>query len=353
MGLYKRKDSPIWWMTFTFNHRQYHKSTGTADKRLAEVILSKVKTQIIEGKWFEVNEAKMHTFDEMVERFLNEYCKVNRTDSTYKRYSDASKLLMPYLSGLTIDKITPQIVTHAKNDLLQKYKKAIVFLAIRMLSKMFSLAIKEWEWCKDNPISKITLGKPNNEIDRWLTQEEEQRLLSVMPEWMREITLFAINTGMRQNEILSLKVHNVNMFNKTVTVAKENSKTKETRIIPLNEIAFDILKKRLTNPSVTGYVFHRNGKKISQFSLSTLFKIATKKAGITDFRFHDLRHSFATRLIQSSVDLYKVSKLLGHRDISTTQRYAHHYPESLRNSVNVLNTFYGQKTDLKIARDQG
>ncbi len=67
------------------------------------------------------------------------------------------------------------------------------------------------------------------------------------------------------------------------------------------------------------------------------------KAGIKNFRFHDLRHTFATRLVQQGVDIYKVAKLLGHKDISTTQRYAHHYPESLRDGVEVLDSLSGKQ----------
>ncbi len=329
-------------MSFTANGQYYQRSTGTSDKRLAENILSKVKTQIVEGKWFEIDEARQHTFEDMADKFLNEHCRLHCTPSTQKRYKDAVKLLEPHTSGLTLDKITSRLVTHVKNELLQKgYKPATVFLTIRMLSKMFNLAIKEWEWCNLNPVSKVTLGKPNNEVDRWLTKDEEQRLLIVMPDWIKEICLFALNTGMRQNEILSLKVHDVNLFSRTVKVAKENSKTKEARTIPLNNIAIEILKKRLATPAISGYVFYqKTGKKIDQFSFATLFKHYVKKSGITHCRFHDLRHTFATRLIQNGVDIYKVSKLLGHRDIKTTQRYAHHYPESLRNSVEILDAFY-------------
>ncbi|MBI1912145.1 MAG: tyrosine-type recombinase/integrase [Deltaproteobacteria bacterium] len=78
------------------------------------------------------------------------------------------------------------------------------------------------------------------------------------------------------------------------------------------------------------------------FTVTDFWK-ALKKAEIKEFRFHDLRHSFATRLVQNGVDLYKVQKLMHHREIKTTQRYAHHYPESLREGVNVLDSCYPNK----------
>jgi site-specific recombinase XerD len=84
----------------------------------------------------------------------------------------------------------------------------------------------------------------------------------------------------------------------------------------------------------------KTGKKMIPENFMWRFYWAQQKAGIPHVRFHDLRHTFVTRLIQSGVDLYKVAKLLGHRDIRTTQRYAHHYPESLRDGVEALDTFY-------------
>ncbi|MHA2031686.1 MAG: tyrosine-type recombinase/integrase [Candidatus Kariarchaeaceae archaeon] len=79
-------------------------------------------------------------------------------------------------------------------------------------------------------------------------------------------------------------------------------------------------------------------KKIDRWKLKNNFNKAVKESGIDHFRFHDMRHTFATRLVQNGVDIYKVSKLLGHKDVSTTQRYAHHYPESLRSSVEILDS---------------
>ena len=93
---------------------------------------------------------------------------------------------------------------------------------------------------------------------------------------------------------------------------------------------------------MSGYVFTtENNTRISPRNMTREFYNALRKAGIQDFRFHDLRHTFATRLVQSGVDIYSVAKLLGHKDIKTTQRYAHHYPESLRRSVQILDSFSG------------
>ena len=165
-----------------------------------------------------------------------------------------------------------------------------------------------------------------------------------LPVWLREIVLFALNTGMRQDEILSLKWTEVDLFRRTVTVLK--SKNYERRVIPLNEVVRNLLSQKAKVRAMSGFVFPdpKTGQKIVPENVMWRFCSAQEKTEIPHVRFHDLRHTFATRLIQNGFDLYKVSKLLGHRDIKTTQRYAHHYPESLRDGVEVLDVLYAKNS---------
>ena len=141
---------------------------------------------------------------------------------------------------------------------------------------------------------------------------------------------------MRQDEIFSLKWSEVDLFRKTVTVIR--SKNGEKRTIPMNRKVYELLKRKSKVRHIrSNYVFlSEAGTKIDDRNLRRAFYKVLNKAGIKDFRFHDLRHTFATRLVQAGVDLYKVQKLLGHKDITMTQRYSHHYPESLRDGVEVL-----------------
>ena len=106
----------------------------------------------------------------------------------------------------------------------------------------------------------------------------------------------------------------------------------------MNDDAVDVLRVVLAMSRILnleGYVFTLNGNKLKKGHLQYFFCKAVKRSGIDPFRFRDTRHTFSTRLVQEGVDLYKVSKLLGHKDIKTTQRYAHHYPESLRSAVDI------------------
>lgn len=202
--------------------------------------------------------------------------------------------------------------------------------------------MKQWEWVSNNPTTKVSFRELKaRTINRWLTDEEEEALLKAVEGrlygQLRDIVVVALNTGMSQEEILKLQWRNVDLFRKTITTMRQ--KTARTRTIPINNTVFELLKQRLkVKPIIgSGYVFFNGaGNMIDAAKLKRAFIAALGAAKIEDFRFHDLRHTFGTRLVQKGVDLYKVAKLLGHSDVSTTQRYAHHYPESLRDGVEML-----------------
>jgi len=196
--------------------------------------------------------------------------------------------------------------------------------------------VREWDWVKENPVSKVTKERENNRRDRWLTSEDEQMLLENSPQWLKEIIVFALHTGLRQDELLSLQWSRVDLFRKIIII--QESKNGKPRTIPLNRIALDILMEKAKVRNLkSDLVFLSNAiTKICCQNLIKAFNTAKDKASIQNFHFHDLRHTFATRLAQKGVDIYKISKLLGHVSITMTQRYAHHCPESLRDGVEAL-----------------
>ena len=196
--------------------------------------------------------------------------------------------------------------------------------------------MREWEWIDTNPFSKVKIEKPNNKIERWLTEEEESKLISHAPDWLKTIIVFTLNTGLRRGELVELKWTDIDLFRKTLTLLK--TKNKEKRTIPLNNTVLKLLKAKGNVRHISGYVFtSEDGKGFlnGQHVYKTL-KHSAEQAGIAKLRFHDLRHTFATRLVQAGIDLYVVMELLGHKSLTMTMRYAHHYPESLRHGVDIL-----------------
>ena len=138
---------------------------------------------------------------------------------------------------------------------------------LALMSHAFNLAIKEWEWVKENPVTKVSKEKVNNLIERWLTLEEQKNLLASSPKWLQEIILLAVNTGLRQSEILDLKWPRVDLSRKTITILEQKNQGKDT--LPLNEGALEVLRKRLqVRRGETEYVFHtRNATRITPKNL--------------------------------------------------------------------------------------
>ena len=270
-----------------------------------------------------------------MEKFLDEHAVKK---ASYKSFKSHVRNLNLFFGDYTLMDITPKLINEYKlKRKTDGVKPGSINRELATLKKAFNLALKEWEWVRENPTSKVSLEEEDNKRDRWLTFEEEDRLLEVChPPWMKEIVLFALNTGMRLGEILALRWGDVDLLRKTVVVMK--SKNKDRRTIPINEKAFDLLETKAKVRSIkTDLVFFsQNHSMIVNCEASRFFHDTVVKAQIEDFRFHDLRHTAATRMIQAGKDLYKVQRLLGHKSPMMTQRYAHHYSESLRDAVEVL-----------------
>jgi len=336
MGLYRR--GRIFWMNFSYHGKQYRQSTETEDKRIARRILDKVKGEIAEGKWCEKLPGEDRTFKEMMEKYMTEYSIPQKASA--ERDQSSLTHLSPFFGHLTLLEITPKLVSQYKaSRRSEKASPCTINRELALAKHAFSHAIKEWEWLNENPVKSVSMEKEPASRDRWLTYLEEEKLLGLSPEWLKEILVFALETGCRRGEIFSLQWRDVNLFQKVITIF--GKKTGERRGIPLTERAFELLqakgKTSIQARSINGLVFtHPTGQKVNINTFRGAFARAIEKAGIEDFRFHDLRHTFASRLAQAGIDPYTSQRLMGHKNFATTQRYAHHYSESLRNGIEAL-----------------
>ena len=249
-----------------------------------------------------------------------------------KKVESHVKPLRDFFGTLPLDQVTEQRINEFKWSRMGKVKPATINRSLAALHKSLALA-KEWGWISTVPT--VHLEKENNARDRYLTQDEEDRLLEAAPVWMQELITFFLNTGLRLSEALELRWSHVDLKRRTILIAR--SKNGHKRTIPLNEKAMEIIHKKMKS-RVNGLIFPsvRSGKVISTFHYERAFRRAVKKAGLTDLKGHDLRHSFASRIAQRGIDLYRIQRLLGHTTPTMTQRYAHHNAESLREVVSLL-----------------
>ena len=329
MGLYHR--GKFFWFSITYQGERIQESLKTDNRKLAEKLYAKVLTDIVEGRYFETAKAKTIQFQAMTDKYLKEHA--------HSRDTLTVNTLMMFFSGYMIAQITTKAIAEYRNMRLKTVKPATVYQELALLRRMFNVAIKEWEWFKDNPVSRLSFSVGNrNARVRWLTMEEDKLLLekATNPAWLRSLLTVALHTGMRRGEILDLRWQNVDLLKRLIRIVK--SKNGEMRSIPMSNTLVNLFKE-MNVRDISGRVFP-----ISKSSVRHAFDKVVEKVNLKDFRFHDLRHSFATRLVQNGVDLYKVKELLGHKTITMTMRYAHHYPESLRSSVEVLDHCYNSAT---------
>ena len=207
MGLVKR--GKIWWMNFTYDGRRVRRSTDTSDKRLAEAILAKVRVQIVEGKFFENPRLEDHTFEEMMGRYMRE-CSVAKSPKSATRDRGSLNHLLPLFGDMALSEITPKLLARYKTQRrLEQAAPATINKELQLVRHAFNLAAREWEWCRENPMHRVSMEPVRNEVDRWLTLDEEDRLMAASSTWLRDVIVFALNTGMRQGEILNLQWQDV------------------------------------------------------------------------------------------------------------------------------------------------
>ena len=274
-------------------------------------------------------------FSEFAEIYLDDYAKTNKKSWMDDKYRIEANM-NPFFGEYYLKDISPLIIERYKTERLKSgVTKSTVNRELTIMKKMFNLAI-DWKLAKDNPFSKVKLfSEKDTQKERILTKEEEERLLAESPDYLRSILTVALNTGMRRGEILNLKWSQVDFERGIIRV--ERTKSGKNRLIPINNDVHVVLMRTRDEAQVGKHVFPnpKTGQPYTEVKKS--FKAACKRAGISDLRFHDLRHTFATRLIGLGVDLITVRDLLGHFSVRVTQRYTHSNQNQKEDAVRKLN----------------
>ena len=301
MRVFKR--GGVWYIDYSFRGKRI-KEAAASSKKEAEAMLAARMKDIREKKFnLDTRKEKDVLFEDLCREFLA-YSKTNKR--SYERDVLSVKMLKQAFGGRHLHQITPKIVEDYKAQrkvaFSQKRKRmlspATVNRELACLKTMFNKAV-EWEMVEANPAAKVRLLREPKGRVRFLTEEEAGRLVQCCADHLKPIVVTALNTGMRRGEIFKLKWEEVDFENRIVYVT--NSKNGEQRQISMNNTLTETLGRiKLGKPSP--YVFHKdNGKPYTTVRRS--FEVAKEKAGIEDFTFHDLRHTFSSRLVMRGLDL--------------------------------------------------
>jgi integrase len=324
-------------MRFHYQGRQIRRSTETTNKQQAERIYGRVLGLIAGGKWFDQPPAQDKQVNDMLDRYLHEHSAPNKAATTHRRDHSLAAHLRQGFGTVLVNELRPaQIAAYKASRRAEGAAPKTVNDELGLLRHAYKLGLLEWEWVTDNPVLKVKREKVRTKPGRWLTPQEEERLLAVCPMWLREIILFALHTGLRQSELLRMEWSHVDLVRRTLLIVEQKNGEQDT--LPLNATAIEVLERQARLRSIrTAHVFfNQAGKMWDARNLLRAFYAARRKAGIVGVRFHDLRHTFASRLVQAGVDLYTVQRLGRWKTIKMVQHYGHHYPESLRGGVEVL-----------------
>ncbi len=324
MRLYKRKNSSQWWATWNQDGKRYRRSTGTNDRKLAEALVSKwVQEDFLEDHFGKKPELP---FSEALTR----YAKAKKRDNT-KNFMAKTRYRIRYLAkrfeGWNVSDFTYRNVQAFVDERLESVSSAMCLADLAIVRAAINMARREelTDFVPNFP--KLKPSKPRN---RWLTYEEEERLVAAAASHLKPLIRFAVDTGGRRSELLGLDWRNVDLASRRITFIE--TKNGEDRSVRLCERAYQTLLA--FGPKEQGPVFTWGGKAVKDMRSS--FARACERAGIENFRFHDLRHTFASRLVQGGVPLYEVMNLTGHKSLSMVQRYAHLAPEFQEAAIRVL-----------------
>ncbi len=325
-----------WGINYTDpNGRQIRKVVALY-KESAERILCKIQTEIAEGRYLDVRkEPAKVLFEDFAKDYTDSYVKLENKAS--EGQSGKVLRLVRYFKGQYLNQITQFDIRRFMADRAKKVKPSTINRDVAMMKSMYNRA-REWGVVQVNPVVGIKRLPENNERCRWLTEEEQNRLLAHCHGLTRTLVVVALRTGMRWGEIVHLKWHQapesnyVDFKQEIIYIHESLSKSGKSRWIPLGQVVkWELLN--VPKQKDTDYIFLNSRTKKPLGSIKNAFNRAVIKAKIDDFTFHSLRHTFASQLVRDGVDLYVVQKLLGHSSPKMTQRYAHLREDMLKDAI--------------------
>lgn len=289
------------------------RSTGTKDRKKAEEYHDRLKAELWDLA--RLKRKPRRTWDEAALRWLKEkaHKKSHRDDVSRIRWFTRS------LRGRYLDQVSRDTIDGIISRRLSRRSDRTKDLYVALIRAIFRKAMREWEWLDHIPAFK-TYSSGGEVRIRYLTHDQARQLLDALPDHQREVVMFALATGLRQGNILRLTWDRVDLDRRIATIVHGDTKNGDALGVPLNDVAMGVLRRQLGKHKT--HVFTFRGEPFRNANNRT-WRAALKACGIEDFRWHDLRHTWASWLRQNDVPTWVLQELGGWKSESMVRRYAH------------------------------
>jgi integrase len=317
MALYKR--GAIWWIRFTTpDGREHRETTRTGDKRHAQQLHDTRKADF--WRQAQLGETPRHTWPEAVQRWLAEHPERKGLNAVRSLLRQANATLNPQvLDEITADRLASLIHGYRATGVKNSTANNLLTLVSAVLN-----AAKGWGWLHTVPsVPKLPVTERRL---RWLTREEADRLLVELPAHLKPLVRFSLATGLRQQNVAQLDWTQVDLERRIAWIHADQAKGKRLITVPLNADAVVVLREQQGQHS--RYVFVHDGRPILR-PIAAGWYPALKRAGLEGFRWHDLRHTWASWHVQAGTPLLVLKELGGWSNLDMVLRYAHLAPDHL------------------------
>ena len=333
-NVYQRRSGGCWSVDFYVNGKRIQKVVEATSKEEARLALQQERVKNFDTELFdkEPRQEKIG-FKNFAKTYHQDYMQTVRRNFSPDTYR--LKILCGYFKNVNLRNLTPLDIERFRASRIKKgNSKSTVNRYLQLMGKMFNLAIEEG-YLEENPARKVkSFSEKDNLKERILTHVEEEKLMANCSGTLKSIIAVALNTGMRRAEILNLTWNQVDFQAKRIKVVK--TKSGKPRFIPVNDDLFKQILKLKSENGQSPFVFLNPATKKPFLDMKTPFKRACRISGIEGLRFHDLRHTFATRLVEKGIHIRNIRDLLGHFSVTVTERYAHSNDEQMRKAVETL-----------------
>ena len=328
-GLYLR--GRTWWLCYRDEQGLYHReSSRTTNKRAASLVLAKRKLEVLECRDLGRRRVTDMTFAELTARYLDEWSKPRKAKSSHERDRQIIANLNRVFGNRPAAEINREDVERYARTRRQEREGGTVNKELSLFRAIYNWSIAQG-LLQTNPASRMQMFAENRR-SRFLRPDEQRRLLETCRRsrngQLYHLVALALLTGLRRGELFALRWKHVDFEQRILLV--ERSKSGLPRMVPLNTEALSILRE-----------LGPKGEEERLFAVRSVknsYRTALRRAGLTGFTFHDLRHSCASNLVNRGVNLFIVGKVLGHKTIGMTSRYSHLSNATVARAMNDLPT---------------